>query len=77
MSKIVRGDSERHNDEEDSPFSTPKLNATQINEEKVPDLKLPTRSGFISPADLPPLQFTPTSSTWASQTLSQMAHVLN
>lgn len=43
MSKTVRRDSEEDNDEEDSPFSTPKMIATQIDEKTVPDLKLPTR----------------------------------
>lgn len=59
MLKTVRGDSEKDNDEEDRSFSTPKMSATQIDEETVPDLNLPTKSGFVTPADLPPLPVYP------------------
>lgn len=55
MSKTARGDSEIDNDKEDSPFSTPKMSATPIDEPIVPDLKLPTRPGFTPPSDFPPL----------------------
>ena len=59
MLKTARRDSEKDNNKDDSPVSTPKMSGTQIDEPIVSDLKLPTRPGFKPPIDFPPLPVYP------------------
>ena len=55
VAETVRRDIKKDNDNENSFFSTPKMNPTLLNFPRNLNLKMPTRFDFATPSNIPSL----------------------